>query len=118
MPVAVWQNFTNISSLYLGNDRDTEYDELSDGEISKLLIVAQTPVRPQKHKGFDRTEDYTYESRAKMSQDLATVINDGLYYYEQDLWHDHDTEDETWAKFYVHEDSLYTFILFDAYSLT
>lgn len=76
------------------NDSDTEYDELSDGEISKLLIVAQTPVRPRKHGGFDRTGDY--ETRAKMSQDLATVINDGLYFYEQDLWHDHDMDDETW----------------------
>ena len=109
MPVAVWQNFANISSLYLRNDSDTEYDELSDGEISKLLIVAQTPVRPRKHEGFDRTGDY--ESRAKMSQDLATVINDGLYYYEQDLWHDHDTEDETWVGFMytkIHPKRLYS----------
>ena len=40
-------------------DSDTDYDELSDGEINKLLIVTQTPVRPRKHEGFDRTGDYT-----------------------------------------------------------
>jgi hypothetical protein len=42
----------------LRNDSDTEYDELSDGEINKLLIVTQTPVRPRKHEGFDRTGDH------------------------------------------------------------
>ena len=53
-------------------------DELSDGEINKLMIV--TPMRPKKHEGFDRTGDFC--SRVKMSQDLAQVINDGLKYYE------------------------------------
>ena len=79
------------------DESDTDYDELSDGEISKLLIVTQTPVRPRKHEGFDRTGDYT--SRAQMTSDLASAINDGLYYYEQDLWkdlyaHGYDVEDE------------------------
>ena len=74
-------------------DSDTDLDELSDGEISKLLIVTQTPAsRPKKHDGYDRTGDFV--SRAKMSQDLAQVINDGLYYYEEDLWR-HD-DDESW----------------------
>ena len=57
---------------------DSSDDELSDGEISKLMIV--TPMRPKKHEGFDRTGDFC--SRVKMSQDLAQVINDGLKYYE------------------------------------
>ncbi len=47
-------------------DSDTDLDELSDGEISKLLIVTQTPNRPRKHEGYDRTGDFT--SRAKMTQ--------------------------------------------------
>lgn len=42
--------------------------------------------RPPKHGGFDRTGDWT--TRTKMTQELAKVINDGLYYYEQDLWED------------------------------
>ena len=62
------------------NDSDSDCDELSDGEISKLLIVTQTPGRPRKHEGFDRTSDFS--SRVKLSQDLAQVINDGLCYYE------------------------------------
>lgn len=76
----------NFSSDLNGDDSD--YDELSDGEIGKLLIVTQTPNRPKKHEGFDRTNDPL--SKVKMSQDLAEVINDGLFYYEEDLWADDD----------------------------
>ena len=50
---------------------DSSSDELSDGEISKLLIVTQTPNRPKKHEGFDRTGDFL--SRVKMTQDLGMV---------------------------------------------
>ena len=86
-----------LTFLPLRDESDTDYDELSDGEISKLLIVTQTPVRPRKHEGYDRTGDYT--SRAQMSQDLAAAINDGLFYYEQDLWRDdeHDDDDDSWV---------------------
>lgn len=63
-----------------------ESDELSDREINKLLIVTQSSSRPLKHEGYDRTGDWT--TRVKMSQDIEQAINDGLYYYEEDLWHD------------------------------
>lgn len=67
---------------------DSDY-EFSDTEVNKILIVAQTPPPPapsglRKHEGYDRTADFT--SRVKMTQELAQVINDGLYYYEDDLW--------------------------------
>lgn len=61
-------------------------DELSDREINKLLIVTQSSSRPIKHEGYDRTGDWM--TRVKMSQDLEQAINDGLYYYEEDLWDD------------------------------
>jgi len=66
---------------------DSDY-ELSDGEINKLLII--TPQRPKKHEGYDRTGDH--KSRVKMSQDLASAINDGLYDYEDELWDQSDTD--------------------------
>ncbi len=84
--------YLDISCSIHSYDSDTDIDEMSDGEISKLLIVTQTPNRPRKHEGFDRTGDFT--SRAKISQDLARVINDGLYYYEEGLWHDDDDDEE------------------------
>ncbi|KAK2576550.1 hypothetical protein KPH14_005225 [Odynerus spinipes] len=67
---------------------DDEDYELSDRDVNKLLIVTQTTVpnssRIPKHEGHDRTGDWT--TRVKMSQDLEQAINDGLYYYEEDLW--------------------------------
>ncbi|XP_051172528.1 la-related protein 1 isoform X2 [Leptopilina boulardi] len=72
---------------------DDDDCELSDGDINKLLIVTQTSVaissRIPKHEGHDRTGDWT--TRVKMSQELEQAIDDGLFYYEEDLW----TEDGT-----------------------
>ncbi|XP_043473777.1 la-related protein 1B [Leptopilina heterotoma] len=72
---------------------DDDDCELSDGDINKLLIVTQTSAaissRIPKHEGHDRTGDWT--TRVKMSQELEQAINDGLFYYEEDLW----TEDGT-----------------------
>lgn len=85
------------------DDEESDY-EISDQDVYKLLIVTQSPpsaaggmantsgpaantsatTRPPKHGGYDRTGDWT--SRTKITQELAKVINDGLYYYEQDLW--------------------------------
>ncbi|XP_012255767.2 la-related protein 1 isoform X2 [Athalia rosae] len=72
------------------SEDDDDY-ELSDRDINKLLIVTQSnptsiaiPSRIPKHEGHDRTGDWT--TRVKMSQDLEQAINDGLYYYEEDLW--------------------------------
>ncbi|XP_064637756.1 la-related protein 1B-like isoform X2 [Lineus longissimus] len=62
-------------------------DELEDIDINKILIVTQTPPAFRKHPGGDRTGDYT--SRAKMTSELAKIINDGLVYYEDDLWEEH-----------------------------
>ena len=51
------------------------------------MIVTQTPPPPKKH---DRTGSFT--NRTKMTQELAHMISDGLYYYEQDLL---DEDDDT-----------------------
>ena len=56
-----------------GSDVGSDLDEMSDGEISKLVIVTQTPSRPKKHDGFDRTGDYT--TRTKLSQVLYLTCN-------------------------------------------
>jgi len=45
--------------------------------------VTQTPPSLRKHPGGDRTGDFV--PRSKMTAELAKVINDGLYFYEQDL---------------------------------
>ncbi|KAG8224828.1 hypothetical protein J437_LFUL002275 [Ladona fulva] len=68
---------------------DSDY-ELSDHEINKILIVTQTShsSRYPKHEGYDRTGDWT--TRVKMTQELEQAINDGLTYYEEDLWGTHE----------------------------
>jgi len=68
-----------------GDDSDDSDYELDDYEISKIVIVTQTPPPPKKH---DRTGSFT--NRTKMTQELAHMISDGLYYYEQDLLEEDD----------------------------
>ena len=60
-----------------GDASESEADELSDGEISKLVIVTQTPSRPKKHDGFDRTGDYT--TRTKLSQVRTEITQELLW---------------------------------------
>lgn len=76
--------------LYINTYRsedDEDYESLSDRDINKLLIFTQTSLpssRAPKHEGYDRTGDWT--TRVKMTQELEQLINDGLFYYEQELW--------------------------------
>lgn len=63
------------------SDNDSEY-EINDQDLSKILIVTLTPPYMRKHLGRDRTG--THVSWAKITSELAKVI-DGLYYHEQDL---------------------------------
>ncbi|XP_049837777.1 la-related protein 1B isoform X1 [Schistocerca gregaria] len=76
------------------SEDESDY-ELSDREINKILIVTQTsqPSRYPKHEGYDRTGDWT--TRVKITQDLAQAINDGLHYYEEDLWREHEWVQQT-----------------------
>ncbi|XP_035388921.1 la-related protein 1B isoform X2 [Electrophorus electricus] len=71
----------NTFTDWSDNDSDGELD---DSDVNKILIVTQTPPYLRKHPGGDRTGNHV--SRAKISAELAKAINDGLYYYEQDLW--------------------------------
>ncbi|KAM9451357.1 la-related protein 1 isoform 2-T2 [Clarias gariepinus] len=66
---------------------DDESDgEIDDHDVNKILIVTQTPPYLRKHPGGDRTGNHV--SRSKLTNELVKVINDGLFYYEQDLWDD------------------------------
>lgn len=73
-------------------DADAELDddyEISDHDLSKIIIVTQTSTSSGSKSGkteqvYDRTGDWT--TRVKLTQEIAQIINDGLYQYEQDLW--------------------------------
>ncbi|XP_025777310.1 la-related protein 1B [Puma concolor] len=77
------------------SDNDSDY-EIDDQDLNKILIVTQTPPYMRKHPGGDRTGNHM--SRAKITSELAKVINDGLYYYEQDLWMEEDENKHTALK--------------------
>nr|XP_020756756.1 la-related protein 1B isoform X5 [Odocoileus virginianus texanus] len=77
------------------SDNDSDY-EIDDQDLNKILIVIQTPPYMRKHPGGDRTGSHM--SQAKITSELAKVINDGLYYYEQDLWMEEDENKHTAIK--------------------
>lgn len=72
------------------SDSDSDY-EIDDQDVNKILIVTQTPPYVKKHPRGDRAGNHV--CRAKITSELAKVINDGLYYYEQDLWMDQSEND-------------------------
>lgn len=74
------------------SDNDSDY-EIDDLDLNKILIVTQTPPYMRKHPGGDLTGNHM--SWAKITSELAKVINDGLYYYEQDLWMQEDENKHT-----------------------
>lgn len=74
------------------SDSDSDY-EIDDQDVNKILIVAQTPPYMRKHPDGDHTGNHL--PHAKMTSELAKVINDGLYYYEQDLWMEQRGSDTT-----------------------
>ena len=47
-------------------------------------LLTSSSSRIPKHEGYDRTGDWT--TRVKMTQELVQLINDGLHYYEEELW--------------------------------
>ena len=77
------------SDLDYDSDDEYDYDEMDDQAISKLVIITQSPPANRKNGAGphlhlnDRTGDHI--PRAKIVSELAKTINDGLFYYEQNL---------------------------------
>jgi hypothetical protein len=82
----------NFCFIYLFNcffrENDESDFELDDDDIDKILIITPTPPsnRKQQQKPHDRTGEYT--PRARMTAEIAKIIDDGLRWYEEELWHD------------------------------
>jgi la-related protein 1 len=73
------------------SENDESDFELDDDDIDKILIITPTPPsnRKQHPKPHDRTGEYT--PRARMTAEIAKIIDDGLRWYEEELWHDRPT---------------------------
>jgi len=52
----------------------------------KILIITPTSNRKQQQQNHKRTGEYT--PRARMTAELGKIIDDGLRWYEEELWHD------------------------------
>jgi hypothetical protein len=61
-------------------EEDDYMSDIDDDHIMKLIIVMQSPVPIRKERS--RNPDI---HRKSISGELASIINDGLYFYEQDL---------------------------------
>ena len=81
---------TQCLNLYVYVRSDSDDDEIDDKELNNILIVTQTPPYMKKHPQGDRHPNPDYMPRAKMSAEIAKVINDGLCYYEEELWNEHE----------------------------
>lgn len=58
------------------NDDDYEEDDMTDGDVNRLMIVSQRPGRGGQNRG---------RPPSGSNNDVATVINDGLAFYQKDL---------------------------------
>eukprot|EP00899_Mesostigma_viride_P008187 jgi/Mesvir1/1736/Mv21188-RA.1 len=70
-----------------GDDEDDDEGELGDSALERLVIVTQSRhARSSAGKKGDRAgPDGKDHGRKALGQDMASMINDGLYYYEQEL---------------------------------
>lgn len=71
---------------YVYRDEDQSNFELDDEDIAKILIITPTP--PSHRKSREKPEKKAAEStpRARMTPEVARLIDAGLKCYESSLW--------------------------------
>jgi hypothetical protein len=77
-----------LIEIYFSKNDESDF-ELDDDDIDKILIITPTPPSNRKHhqqQKHDRTGEHT--PRAKVTAEVAKIIEDGLRWYEEELWHD------------------------------
>ena len=72
--------FFFFSSSSFSKNEESDF-ELDDDDIDKILIITPTPPSHRK-----QTREHT--PRARMTNEMAKIIEDGLKWYEEELWHD------------------------------
>jgi len=88
--IFLYSYFYSLYYLIISENDESDF-ELDDDDIDKILIITPTPPsnRKQHPKPHDRTGEYT--PRARMTAEIAKIIDDGLRWYEEELWHDRPT---------------------------
>ncbi len=95
--------------LFLSSENDESDFELDDDDIDKILIITPTPPsnRKQQQKTLERTGEYT--PRARMTAEIAKIIDDGLRWYEEELWHDRPTTATVRLNFFSEKNEIFFF---------
>lgn len=73
---------TTSLNLDLYEEKEASDFELDDNDIDKILIITPTPPSNRKQQNPERTP------RARVSNEIAKIIEDGLKWYEEELWQD------------------------------
>lgn len=61
---------------------------MDDDDIDKILIITPTPPSHRKHHQPTHKRSGEHTPRARMTAEIAQIIEDGLRWYEEELWHD------------------------------
>lgn len=69
--------------IVTSNSDEVTVDTLPDTDISKLIIVTQSPKKPPVKE--EKRRYVEPHSRKSMTEELASTINDGLLFYEREL---------------------------------
>ena len=82
----------------------------SNPTIIMNLFLKTPPPKTQKHPQGDRTG--VWENRTKFNQEQARIINDGIYWMENEEWTKHNEEQdniENKVKYHFHFNRFFTF---------
>ncbi|KAN0035734.1 hypothetical protein ACTA71_005022 [Dictyostelium dimigraforme] len=88
-------SYSERSEDNFNDDQDFENSEEDEDISNKLIIVTQSPFRKNKING-----------KKYINADLASAINDGLYFYEQDLKRNKQTRYQQFNTIIVEESKL------------
>lgn len=61
---------------------------MDDDDVDKILIITPTPPSNRKHHQPNHKRTGEHTPRARMTAEIAKIIEDGLKWYEEELWHD------------------------------
>lgn len=67
-----------------------EYDQISDQDLRKVMLITQCMKKSTGQDLHDRTGEWT--TRVKFTQEMASIIEDGLYQYLQQLLQNNDCD--------------------------
>lgn len=75
-------------------DTDSDDDSIMpDDEVPNVVLITKTPPpKTAKHPAGDRTG--VWENRTKFNQEQARIINDGIYWMENEEWAKHIQEED------------------------